>query len=178
MTIAYTVRYNSRVRSVRLVVHRDGRVVVTVRSRWYAPLAERFVHSKADWIKKKLAHFSLLPKPISLIRSRKEVARLRQMARELAEARLEHFNRLYSFKYNRITIRDQKTRWGSCSKKGTLSFNYRIALLAPELADYVIVHELCHLGAFNHSKQFWALVAQALPDHIVRRRAIKKHSLR
>src|SRR4051812_20805718 len=76
----------------------------------------------------------------------------------LTKARLEHFNQFYNFKYNKITIRNQVSRWGSCSKGRNLSFNFRIALLPKEIADYVIVHELCHLGEFNHSKAFWDLV--------------------
>jgi predicted metal-dependent hydrolase len=86
-------------------------------------------------------------------------------ALQLAENRLSHFNRYYGFSINRVTIKNQRSRWGSCSKKGNLNFNYRIALLPQPLADYVIVHELCHLGEFNHSKKFWQLVAKTIPDH-------------
>ena len=89
--------------------------------------------------------------------------------RALAAERLAHFNQAYGFSYGRVSIRDQRTRWGSCSKKGNLNFNYRICYLPPHLLDYVIVHELCHLGQFNHSAAFWALVAQTLPDHRERR---------
>jgi len=78
---------------------------------------------------------------------------------------LEYFNTFYNFKWGRVTIRNQKTRWGSCSKKGNLNFNYKIALLKPSQADYIIVHELCHLKEFNHGKNFWSLVAQTIPDY-------------
>lgn len=88
----------------------------------------------------------------------------KDMAYEIVRSRLEYFNQFYNFKYNKITIRNQISRWGSCSKKGNLNFNYRIALLKPELADYIVVHELCHLGEFNHSKNFWDLVEKTLPD--------------
>ena len=85
-------------------------------------------------------------------------------ALNLAITRINHFNKIYNFLYNKITIRNQSSRWGSCSRKGNLSFNYRLALLPPELADYIIVHELCHLGEFNHSKKFWDLVEKAIPN--------------
>ena len=97
-------------------------------------------------------------------------------ARTLAEERLVHFNSLYHFSYDRISIRNQKTRWGSCSKKGNLSFNYRIVLLPPHLADYIIVHELCHLEVFNHSKQFWDMVARTIPAHRELRRELRAYA--
>lgn len=106
-------------------------------------------------------------------RSRRDYAKYKEAARALAHARLAHFNQAYGFAIGRVAIRNQKTRWGSCSKRGNLNFSYRIALLPPVLADYVIVHELCHLGEFNHSPAFWALVARACPDHRALRRALR-----
>ena len=89
--------------------------------------------------------------------------------------RIEYFNTIYNFKWNRIVIRNQKTRWGSCSKKGNLNFNYKIALLPPKSADYIIVHELCHLGEFNHSQKFWDLVAKTIPDYKEIRKDLRKN---
>ncbi len=86
-------------------------------------------------------------------------------ARKLALSRLEHFNQFYNFKYNTVRVKYQKTRWGSCSSKGNLNFNCKIATLSPQLLDYIIVHELCHLGQFNHSQKFWYLVEQQMPDY-------------
>ena len=73
---------------------------------------------------------------------------------EIAKNRLEFFNQFYNFKYNKISIKDTKSRWGSCSSAGNLNFNYRIFLLEPEQMDYVIIHEMCHLQEMNHSKKF------------------------
>ncbi len=102
-----------------------------------------------------------------------EYYRQREFARRFVHSRLEMFNEHYRFVYNRVAIRNQKTRWGSCSKKRNLNFNYRIASLPIHLADYVIVHELCHLAEFNHSQKFWNLVARAIPDHRTRRRELR-----
>ena len=89
----------------------------------------------------------------------------KEYARSFVKSRIEHFNGFYGFKINRIAIRNQRSRWGSCSKKSNLNFNYKILFLKPELADYLLVHELCHLGEFNHSKRFWALVEKTIPDY-------------
>ena len=89
----------------------------------------------------------------------------REAARVLVHARLEHFNQYYNFSYNKVTIRNQKTRWGSCSNKGNLNFSVRILALPRDAQDYLIVHELCHLKEFNHSSRFWDLVAEQVPDY-------------
>lgn len=86
-------------------------------------------------------------------------------ARMLVHSRLEYFNQFYNFKYGTVRIKAQTTRWGSCSSKGNLNFNYKIALLPPHLSDYVVVHELCHLGEFNHSQDFWDLVGKTFPNY-------------
>ncbi len=106
-----------------------------------------------------------------------EFTKYKSIAKEIAENRIIHFNQYYQFNIKRVTIKNQKTRWGSCSKKGNLNFNYKIALLPPAMADYVIVHELCHLGEFNHSKNFWNLVAKTIPNHKTIRKQFKKISL-
>ncbi len=97
----------------------------------------------------------------------------KESARKLVHERLEYFNQLYNFKYNKVAIRNQKTRWGSCSRRGNLNFSYRLALMEPRLADYIIVHELCHLKEFNHSQNFWDLVAQQFPDYRELRKRLK-----
>lgn len=89
----------------------------------------------------------------------------REHARRFVENRLSFFNKFYNFEINRVAIKNTSTRWGSCSSKRNLNYNYKIIYLRPELADYLIVHELCHLKEMNHSKRFWALVAQKIPDY-------------
>lgn len=95
-------------------------------------------------------------------------------AYELAIKRLEYFNQFYGFTYRRVTIKNTVSRWGSCSKQGNLNFNYRIATLPSDISDYIIVHELCHLGEFNHSKNFWNLVEKTIPNYQELRNRLKK----
>lgn len=111
-----------------------------------------------------MRRFRIIWRRVTLKGKKSEYVKHKEAARSLARERILYYNQVYGFKVGRIAIKNSKTRWGSCSKKGNLNFNYKIALLPPEMADYVIVHELCHLGEFNHSARFWALVERTVPD--------------
>jgi predicted metal-dependent hydrolase len=106
--------------------------------------------------------------------NQKEFITYKHSAFNLVHQRIAYFNNYYQFNIHRITIKNQKTRWGSCSKKGNLNFNYKIALLPQYLCDYVIVHELCHLGEFNHSQRFWKLVSWTIPHYKKIKKEFKK----
>lgn len=97
----------------------------------------------------------------------------KEAARSLTLARLAHFNQHYGLHYNRVAIRNQRRCWGSCSSLKNLNFNYKILFLPPELQDYIIVHELCHLKEMNHGPNFWALVEETIPDYRARRAALR-----
>jgi len=92
----------------------------------------------------------------------------------LVHARLSHYNAVYRLPLRKIFIKSLKSRWGSCSERGNLNFNYLIVFLPPEVQDYLIVHELCHLQEFNHSPAFWSLVARTVPDHRTRRQELRR----
>lgn len=117
-------------------------------------------------------------KRVTTPRRRSAYLKHKEMARKIVHDRIAHFAPLYGLTVGRIAIRDQRSRWGSCSRKGNLNFNYRIALLSPHLVDYIIVHELCHLKEFNHSKHFWDQVARTIPDHVSCRKELHRISLR
>lgn len=102
----------------------------------------------------------------------------KELARGFVNAKLIKLNSYYGFKYNRVAIRDQKTRWGSCSSRGNLNFNYKIIFLEDDLAEYIIVHELCHLVEMNHSSKFWDRVEKACPDYKSIRQRLKIINLR
>ena len=98
----------------------------------------------------------------------------KRQAHDIIINRINYFNERYQCRINRITVRNQRRRWGSCSRKGNLNFNYRIVRLPLSLVDYIVVHELCHLRELNHSRAFWQLVADTLPDFKERRSALRK----
>ena len=109
-----------------------------------------------------------LRRPLFQTRSRKLYAAKKEAARALVLERVRHFLLHYNARYGiivgKIAIRNQKSRWGSCSKKGNLNFNYKLVFMPPAIRDYVIVHEICHIKEFNHGRGFWSLVAETVPD--------------
>ncbi len=138
---------------------------------------ENFIREKADWLLEKIAWMKKnKPARSTLKGQRQEYLAHKSRALELARRKLEELNETYNFSYKKICVRNQKSRWGSCSRAGALSFNYKIALLPAKLAEYIIAHELCHLGEMNHSRKFWALVAAAVPDYRQRRKELECHS--
>lgn len=176
--IQYTLKLRKNARDLRVAIYPGGEIVVTAPKYIAQHIIDDFIAQKADWIRKKWEHQRTLPKRKSLKERQQEFKQYKKQARALIEKRLAYFNSFYGFRYNKIYIRNQSSRWGSCSTKKNLSFNYRLVLISAELADYVVVHELCHLKEMNHSKRFWALVAQTIPDYKNLRKELKKISLR
>ena len=175
--VEYTLKVSNRARRMRLAIYCDGAFVVTVPRNMNQGLVEQFIIKKSQWIIDKLEYFKSFSGKIFIKSTKKDFADHKEEALALAERRIEHFNKIYKFEFNKINIKNQKTRWGSCSRKGNLNFNYKIALLPQRMADYIIVHELCHLGQFNHSRKFWNLVSKAFPDYQEIKAEIRKQSM-
>lgn len=106
--------------------------------------------------------------------TREKVIALAEEALKVIPARVEYFAKVIGVTYGKITIRNQKTRWGSCSSKGNLNFNCLLMLAPLEVLDYVVVHELCHRKQMNHSKAFWLEVEKVLPDYKEARKWLKE----
>lgn len=94
--------------------------------------------------------------------------RYRELSRSIITQRLQYWSNQTNLRYNRVAIRNQKRRWGSCSSLKNLNFNYKLIFLPYELADYIIVHELCHLDELHHGESFWRKVVEIMPDYKVR----------
>lgn len=164
--IEYTLRKHKQAKRLKLAIYCDGNCVVTLPWRMSEWSADQFIQKNAEWVLEKMKAMKKIGKKSLFSRhSQEEYLKLKEYARDLVTRRLEKFNEVYGFKYNAVAIRNQKTRWGSCSSKGNLNFNYKIVLLPPRHADYIIVHELCHLKEFNHSRRFWNLVSKTFPDY-------------
>ncbi len=176
--ISYILRVSKRAKRIGLAVYRGGDFVVTVPQSTNKSFNEKVLLKKARWIIEKIEYFRNIA-PISFTKvSRLHYETHRKKSLEFTKERVIHWNQFYGFDYKKISVKNQKTRWGSCSKKGNLSFNYKIAFLPTIFADYIIVHELCHLRAFNHSQNFWSLVMQTTPQHKEIRKELKQISIR
>lgn len=139
---------------------------------------EEILKKKEAWISK---HIEKIKKTKERLEAgptekltREKVIALAEEALKVIPARVEYFARVIGVTYGKITIRNQKTRWGSCSSKGNLNFNCLLMLAPPEVLDYVVVHELCHRKQMNHSKAFWSEVEKVLPDYKEARKWLKE----
>lgn len=155
------------------MIKAGGQIVVTSPKRISQRYVEKFLLAKADWLLETLKKYEAVsPKPKADTRA--EYLVYKKVAEKLITERLQHFNTIYGFSWNRVSVRNQTTRWGSCSKKGNLNFSYKLALLPQRLSDYIVVHELCHLKEMNHSPRFWKLVEVTIPDYVARRKELRR----
>ena len=170
MDISYQIVRSDR-KTIAIQIKPSGEIIVRCPRRMTVKEIEDFLEAKQFWIENHLSkrtHCSECPF------TKSEMEQLRMQARELVETRVGYYMPILGVRVNQISIRAQKTRWGSCSSKGNLNFNCLLALAPPEVLDYVVVHELCHLKQLNHSKQFWEEVERILPDYRVSKRWLKE----
>lgn len=176
--IEYTIKKSTKARQLRITIHRDGGVIVTVPHRMSELAAARFVQEKKKWIEKKVGEMiarKAAPSALSMPKgSAEDLQKNKDVALALVQEKLNYFNRSYGFTWKNVTVKNLVSRWGSCSKIGHLNFSYKIIYLPKDLADYLIVHELCHLGEFNHSEKFWHLVGKAIPNYATLRQELRK----
>ncbi len=171
--ILYSIRNTARRRRVTISIRSDGSVVVSKSPRIAIAYVEKLVREKFDWIEEKVREQASRPKKLLAHCSAKDFKEHKEKARALVASRLAHFNTFYKYTIGSVSIRNQKSRWGSCSTQGNVNFNYKIVFLPEALADYIIVHELCHLEEMNHGSRFWALVSQNIPEYKEMRRKMK-----
>ena len=166
----YTV-IRSRRKTVAIQITPDGKVQVRCPLRTKDADIRRLVESKAAWIAR---HLAASPPPAAPF-TQEELADITIRAKDFFPRRTAHWAQQMGLQYGRITIRHQRSCWGSCSCKGNLNFNCLLMLAPPHVIEYVIVHELCHLVQHNHSKAFWDLVAQTVLDYAACRQWLKTH---
>lgn len=170
----------SKRKTLAIQICSDGRILARAPRRMKDAEIMNFVGEKSGWISKNLEKMreqreKMEQEPPVPQLSKQELHALADQALEILPERVRYYARQIGVDYGRITIRNQKTRWGSCSGKGNLNFNCLLMLAPAEIQDYVVVHELCHRKEMNHSPRFWAEVAKIMPDYQERRKWLKDH---
>lgn len=174
--ILIRVKRSSR-RTMSLEIKQTGEVLARIPMELPDGELKAFIRGHQDWIIEKLA----ISRQKSRDRGTTEAAPVKELKKgELEDikakiaGRVLYYGNLMGVTWGRITIRNQKTRWGSCSSKGNLNFNYQLYYLDDRLLDYVVVHELAHRRHMNHSREFWQEVERYCPDYRECRRHLKE----
>ncbi len=154
-------------KTLGLEIKPDGRIIARAPYRLKQSEIEKFIASKSEWIEKhlqKLQDAQERQESVAKL-SPKEIEGLAEKALQYIPKRVEYYAKLVGVTYGRITIRNQRTKWGSCSSKGNLNFNCLLMLTPLEVIDSVVVHELCHRKEMNHSDRFYAEVLRVYPEY-------------
>ncbi len=175
-TIPYQLTRSARAKRLRLSLSADGELAIVMPMRASLAELESVIKHHASWIlhqrRRLLAkHSHHLP----AYSDRATYLAHKEATRQLVTGKITELSRMQHFPHHRLSIKNHRTRWGSCSKQGNLNFNYRLSLIPIELAEYVIVHELCHLFEMNHSVGFWRRVEALLPDYLARRQQLRSY---
>jgi len=177
LELHYTLVFSNR-KSLGIEIKPGGEIIVRAPKRATKKWIAQCLEEKKMWIYKnhlKMLNRTVQKEETDSLHFQALKKRYVEAAREYIPKRVAYYHQFTGGKYSQITIRDQKTRWGSCSSKGTLSFNYKLMLAPPKVLDYVVVHELCHLTHMNHSKEFWQAVESVMPDYKIHRKWLKEN---
>jgi hypothetical protein len=166
-----TIKYIGNNRAKRIIISVKPEFVrVVIPKRQSFKSAQKFVESRLEWIKKNKTKIKLQTQ------KKDELPEIdRKVARKVLCRRIGELAQLHNFVYNRISIRKQKTRWGSCSSKDNINLNMNLLHLPPELMDYVLLHELVHTKVKNHSKDFWDELDTVVPNARIIDRKLKDY---
>ena len=165
-------------RTAAIQIKKDMKILVRVPLYLSDEEIRKFVEEKRPWIQKHLKKAEQQYREKEPTFSESELRELADAAKTDFLQRVENYAPLIGVQVKRITIRCQKTRWGSCSAKGNLSFNCLLMVCPEAVRDYVAVHELCHLREMNHSRAFWELVEDILPDYRTQRKWLRENGSR
>ncbi|MGF0034688.1 M48 family metallopeptidase [Bariatricus sp. SGI.154] len=161
----------SRRRTIAIQVKADGQVIVRSPYSISKNQIDQFVKEKRAWILRQQEELQNAREKKTVITEEMRRQGVRKALEHIPE-RVAYYASIMGVSYGRITIREQKTRWGSCSDKGNLNFNWKLVLMPEEVLDYVVVHELAHRKEMNHSKEFWKIVEKVFPDYKERRKTL------
>jgi predicted metal-dependent hydrolase len=161
-----------------MTIDPDEGLVVTVPNGWFERFVEGFLQKKSAWILKHMKRMKKMEGRTVIKISKDEYEKNKNGFLKQIILRVEFFNSLYKFRYSKISVRNQYSLWGSCTRTGNLQFNYKLFYVSNEALDYVVVHELCHLKEHNHGLHFWKLVEKTIPDYKVIRKSLHQYVMK
>jgi len=167
----YSIIYSDR-RTISICV-KGGKVTVRAPYGTSDERIKKIVRDNISWIEKQLKKHSI-PRLKDAELTEGQIAILKKNAKIILTHKTEHFAKIMGINYGRITITGAKTRFGSCSSKGNISYSWRLMLYPEEAIDYVVVHELAHIREMNHSPAFYKIVESMFPDYKARRALLKR----
>ena len=166
-------------KTIGIEVRQDLRIIVRAPKRASNREIMKFVEQKRDWIEKHLAQMQIRYEETQRRKEKMftddDIRKMKDEAKRVIPDRVKYYADIMGVTFGKITIKNQKTRWGSCSSKGNLNFNCLLMLTPDKVRDYVVIHELCHLKQMNHSKIFWAEVEKVMPDYKVYRQWLSQN---
>ena len=168
----------SKRKSISIEISREAKIIVRAPLKMRKENVELFLLMKSKWIEEHLKNMENRIKDDKKPLSNEEIINLKKLANKEIPIRVEYYAKLMGVDYEKIAIRSQKTRFGSCSNNKNLNFNLAIMLMPSEIMDYVIVHELAHIKEMNHSKSFWLEVEKIIPNYKECRAYLKENGIK
>jgi len=177
MLLNYSLKRSIKALHLRISIKEDGNIYVSAPIWLSVSKIEDFLKRKEEWISRKIKSIKNQGERIYLPKGKKDYLQNKEKARIIITQKANKFSQILNLKFSKIRIGNQKSRWGSCAKNGTLSLNYKLLYLPENLTDYIVVHEICHLKEFNHSHRFWTLVSSIFPNWKELCKELKKYKL-
>ena len=172
--LQFALKKSKKAKNIKIEIKKNGEIFLIVPRFIPNFLAVQFLNTKRNWaLKKQKEILEKKEKQKIPELSQEDFFKYKKEALKKIQKRVEYFAKKGDFAYGKITIKNNKTNWGSCSAKGNLNFNYRLIFLEPKEMDYIIIHELSHLREMNHSKKFWLEVKKLCPEYKEIRKRIK-----
>lgn len=177
--IDYQIRISNRAKRMSIVVHWNGKCEVVLPAKRVPSERQisKFLKKQESWVIKHVEKMKKNADKTPLSHRGISKDKVTQQTSAFVEFTIDRYINSHGFTVNKLIFKNYKTRWGSCSKDNHISFHYKLSLLPDILAEYIVVHELCHTIHFNHSKQFWTLVEVHCPEYKAYKKALKKYLL-
>ena len=168
----YRVEVIKTLRRSLVLTVKNGVIIVKAPVNFSDRKIDEFLRSKRGWIDKRLKEYEESKNAVKL--ADEEIEKLRCETKKIVTYLADKYSKIIGVSFNKITVKKQRTVWGSCSIKGNLNFNLLLSLMPKEIIEYVVIHELCHLKEMNHSNKFWRLVKTYCSDYEYSKKWLKK----